>query len=409
MVVDILELPPRLHEALVAWQRRHFTEYPYLLEHWSRFYRQAPFRLTAKLGGLKSETIEVGRNAGRDKFDRVAQMDDEMRAQARRIIRTQASTELGSIQQHRTSLMKAQDEKAQFDVLRIMAEEFRHGYQMIYLLAADDWGGEDVAMQAIDELLEMRTGTHVLDAFNVYFDSFVDNIVFAAVIDRVGKYQLQMQQVFAYAPMARSMAPMLSEEAFHLATGVGTLKQWVTDAALDRGNVSIDAIQRHLNKWIPRGLEMFGDERGGRANVELGLKSMANGEAAAKYHDEVRAEVVDALNAAILRARLPDLPPEHVRSIVARVQAGETYEGIWRGMLLSIPDRRFFRRRGEHAFAMVAPDGSACADLENYVRCLRRSLPDAYVSGPNFGKFVADLRTQQSGGPVEDRDLPFYG
>ena len=52
----------------------------------------------------------------------------------------------------------------------------------------------------------MGTGSHVLDAFNLEYDSFIDNICFAAIIDRVGKYQLTMQKVCAYKPMADSDA-----------------------------------------------------------------------------------------------------------------------------------------------------------------------------------------------------------
>ncbi|HBL26218.1 MAG TPA: ring oxydation complex/ phenylacetic acid degradation, partial [Acidobacteria bacterium] len=44
------------------------------------------------------------------------------------------STEFGSIQQHRLTLARAQEEEEQFWILRMMAEELRHGYQMLHLL-----------------------------------------------------------------------------------------------------------------------------------------------------------------------------------------------------------------------------------------------------------------------------------
>ena len=80
--------------------------------------------------------------------------------------------------------------------------------------------------QMVEEILSMQTGSHVLDAFNLDYDSFLDNVVFSACIDRVGKYQLTMQKVCAYRPMADSMPPMLREEAFHLAAGVIPLRRW---------------------------------------------------------------------------------------------------------------------------------------------------------------------------------------
>tara|TARA_B100002003_G_C14102219_1_gene530129 strand:- start:128 stop:1309 length:1182 start_codon:yes stop_codon:yes gene_type:complete len=393
----------------MAWQRRHFPDFPYLEKHWNSFYTQAPFELDAKFGPLESGWIECGRNVGAPKWFRSLDMEEGLHTQVRKIIRAQASTELGSIQQHQDSLPKAQDPKMQFDVLRIMAEEFRHGYQMIYLLASDDWGSGDFAMDAIEELLEMDTGSHVLDAFNVYFDSFVDNIVFAAVIDRVGKYQLTMQKVFAYAPMARSMSPMLREEAFHLASGVNPLKMWVADATQDRGNVSLENIQQHLNKWIPRGLEMFGDERGGNSNVELGLKSMANDESSGKYHAEVGREVIDVLNRSLVKARAPKLSSAEIRKCVEEIETGETRHGLRREDLFYLPSRRFFRRRGINAFTMVGVDDTDFTEKEDYLYYLRKILPPAYVTGRDFSTYEKNLAATLEGSDVHEKDLPFFG
>src|SRR3981081_2098548 len=137
------------------------------------------------------------------------------------IIRAQASTEFGSIQQHQETIARASDPQDQAWVLRVMAEELRHGYQMIPLLTSAHWSPvtDTKASDMVEEILSMKTGSHVLAAFNLEYDSFVDNVVFAAFIDRVGKYQLTMQKVNPYKPMAASMPPMLREEAFHLAAG----------------------------------------------------------------------------------------------------------------------------------------------------------------------------------------------
>ncbi len=193
-------------------------------------------------------------------------------------------------------------------VLRMMAEELRHGYQMLHLLTDDDWQPitGQTKEQTVEEILSMKTGSHVLGAFNIDFESFVDNIVFCALIDRVGKYQLAMQKVSAYAPMAESMPQMLREEAFHLATGVVPLRRWVVKAAQGSPMITMEVIQKHLNKWVPRGLEMFGDERGGGTNVKCGLKPMKNAEAQEQYAKEI-GKVVRDLNMRYLRARLPEL------------------------------------------------------------------------------------------------------
>ena len=122
----------------------------------------------------------------------------------------------------------------------------------------------------VEEILSMTTGSHLLGAFNIDFDSFVDNVVFCALIDRVGKFQLSMQKISAYKPMAESMPQMLREEAFHLAAGVVPMRRWATQAARGEVYVTMAMLQKTIDKWLPRGLEMFGDERGGGTNVRFG-------------------------------------------------------------------------------------------------------------------------------------------
>ncbi len=410
---EVRTLPEKLHGRIVDWQRKNFPdEYAYLEKHWAEFYRQEPFRLVAKLGPLRSPAIEVGKYAGRPRFQKAAELDDEMILQTARIIKAQCSTELGSIQQHRESLYKSQDPRMQFNMMRIMAEEFRHAYQMLYVLASDEWSkvGKDLAEETAESLLGMRTGDHVLDAFNLFFDSFVDNVAFTAVIDRVGKYQLEMQRTFSYAPMARSMGPMLYEEAFHMASGVNPMRQWAAEAARGSGNVSTAILQKHLNKWAPRGMEMFGDERGGKSAVEFGFKDKANGAAAAEYHGELKVEVVDAMNFEVLRVFDPAVARDAAPGIADGILAtGDPWKGCRPEHLVFLPDAGFFRRRGARAFEMRDVRGRPIAKVEDYLAHLRASLPEGYLTGPDFKVYVEHLREKLAGRDVAEGGLPFYG
>jgi 1,2-phenylacetyl-CoA epoxidase catalytic subunit len=402
-------LPQKHHDAVLDWQRRSFPDYPHLLENWEKFYNTRPFELAAKLGEARSPVVEVGRHRGRPKFERAREMDADMVEQCKKIIRAQASTDLAAVQQHAATLPKSQDPRLQFDVLRVMAEELRHGYQMIYLLASDDWG-EGAADAAIEELLAMRTGTHVLDAFNIYFDSFVDNIVYTAIVDRVGKYQLGMQSVSAYAPVARSTGPMLREEAFHLATGVAPLRLWAAEAAQQRGNVSVAMIQKHVNKWLPRALELFGDERGGDANLDFGFKDMRNAEAMERFYREVKAQAVDEMNRAIVRTRVPDASPERALEIAEQVVTrGERRHGLDPEDLLYLPSPEFYRRRGVHAFKTVDAAGKPILRLQEYQACLRSALPDTYVASNDFSSYLTHLRKHMAGTEADEAPLAFFG
>jgi len=320
-------------------------------------------------------------------------------------LKAQASTEFGSIQQHQLTLARAQDEEEQFWILRMMAEEMRHGYQMFHLLLEDEW--QQVSDQSggdmVEEILSMQTGSHILGAFNIDFDSFIDNVTFCALIDRVGKYQLSMQRISAYKPMAESMPQMLREEAFHLAAGVVPLRRWMEKAARDSVYITTDDIQRTLNKWLPRGLEMFGDERGGGTNVRYGLKPMKNAEAQAQYYDEV-GKVVRDLNLRYVRARLPELNGSQADALLDQLEAeGGSRDGISWDDLVHMPNREFFRRRGVPAFKMIGWDGEEFQDVSAYLLHLAKHLPDSYRAGRDFRDYVDILHQVHEGEMTADQ------
>ena len=378
---EIRMLPKPYHEAVEHWQRDNFPEYPKLAERWPQYFpKDAEFCLCARLEKDMPTEVQVGDRKGQPKATRPKELDKEAAEHLLMIIRAQASTEFGSIQQHHGTFERANDPQDQTWVLRVMAEELRHGYQMIHLLTSADWSSvtDTKAQDMVEEILSMQTGSHVLAAFNLEYDSFGDSIVFAAFIDRVGKYQLTMQKVNAYAPMAASMPPMLREEAFHLAAGVIPMRRWMEAAARDRNaTMDVPTIQKMIAKWFARGLEMFGDERGGATNVKLGLKDLTNREAQDRYVDEC-AKMLDDINSRFVRARHEKLSREDADAAHERIKKGETVEGITRDDLLRLPDRRFFRRRGEPAFQMIGTDGEEFTDVEEYIAHVLAHLPEAY-------------------------------
>ncbi|HEV2843973.1 MAG TPA: Phenylacetic acid catabolic protein [Thermoanaerobaculia bacterium] len=393
MSVKTTILPKRYHEAVLRWKDVFLPDFDFLMENWDKHFPNDPqFQLCAyREMGMCSE-IECGDMKGKPKATKAADLMAEQAHHLYGAIRAQASTEFGSIQQHRLTLARAQDEEEQFWILRMMAEELRHGYQMLHLLAEDDWSSvsTESTSDAIEEILSMNTGSHVLGAFNIDFDSFVDNVVFCALIDRVGKYQLQMQKISAYKPMAESMPQMLREEAFHLAAGVVPMRRWATAAAKGESFVTMDVLQKTINKWLPRGLEMFGDERGGGTNVRYGLKPMKNSEAQQQYYVEV-AKLVRDVNLRYLRARI-ELNHGESEAVLDRILAGESVEGVRREDLLHMPHADFFRRRGVPAFRMTGVNGEAFANVQDYLQHLIANLPESYRSSRDFKDYVEAIR-----------------
>jgi 1,2-phenylacetyl-CoA epoxidase catalytic subunit len=406
MSVTKTRLPKIYHDAVVKWQQTYLPDFDFLLANWDKYFPRDPkFELCAfRELGMCNE-IECGEMKGKSKFRRAADMEPNQGKHVLGALKAQASTEFGSIQQHQLTLARAQDEEEQFWILRMMAEELRHGYQMFHLLMEDDWQAvsDQSGGEMVEEILSMKTGSHILGAFNIDFDSFVDNVTFCALIDRVGKYQLSMQRISAYKPMAESMPQMLREEAFHLAAGVVPLRRWMEKAAQDALYVTSADIQKAINKWLPRGLEMFGDERGGGTNVRYGLKPMKNAEAQEQYYGEV-GKVLNDLNMRFIRARLPQLSLAQAESLLDKIlQEGEPVDGITRQDLVHLPHRQFFRRRGVPAFKMTGWDGEEFQEVDAYLRHLSKHLPDSYRAGRDFRDYVDLLGKVHSGELTADQ------
>lgn len=405
-------ITPKYHEALVGWQKSNFPELDYLERNWEKsFARQTPFQLVAKIGKTSSETIDFGRFTGRPRITSAGEMTGNMFYSARDIVRAQCSTELGSIQQHRLTLEEAPTDQMKMSVLRIMAEELRHAYQMFWVLDHDPtWkkpGHSDVAKETIDELLEMQLGNHVLDAFNIPFQTFLDNIVFATVIDLVGKYQLEMQKVFSYAPMAQSMGPMLSEEGFHIGSGRVFLRELAVGATDGSGRYSIQDIQKAINVWLPRGLEMFGNERGGETAVAFGFKDRTNGTVQAEYYNEVR-ELIELVNVAIVQVKVKEIAAPDARTLVREVQdTRDPKDGVHFEDLIFAPDVKFFRKRGMEEIALMPFDvdgrlmteGGRPIPGEDYLEYLRGVLPENFIATAEFDKYKALLLGREEPAP----------
>lgn len=399
---------PKYHNAIVAWQKKNFPELGLLEKNWQTYFPgQTPFALCAKIGTLKSEFIEVGAYAGQKRFEKAGEMTGNMFYTARDIIKAQCSTELGSIQQHRMSLENATGDEAKYAILRIMAEELRHAYQCFWMLDHDaTWkrlGSGDVAEETIEMLLAMETGNHVLDAFNIEFNDFLDNAMFAMVIDLVGKYQLEMQKVFSYAPVARSMGPMFSEEGFHIGSGRRLVREIAVRGAKGEGNWSVEDVQRALNKWYPRGLEMFGNEAGGETAVYFGFKDRTNGQAQGQYIDELRG-VVDDINAALVQVKNPGMNSLEAKKVAREVvTTHEARADVKFEDLLRLPSNRFFRARGLSEFTLqpydidgnILTEGGKPVSAEQYVAYLSRHLPERYLKSKEFEKYRKAFFTKQ--------------
>ncbi len=439
-------LPKKWQDEGKRWQETYFPEMPEVLDrpNWSRYYPETPMpRLSVimakpdgfggfaqKVVGSTSATASLS-----NRLWTADKMPDAQFMTALKIIRAQASTELGSIQQHRMvyeqldggSLTGFDKEIVEgihrtdptghrldaisFSKKRVCVEELRHHMQMAGVLTLDEtfdkarWG-HHWATETMEELFAMKPGEHVLDAFNIEFKSLMDSATFMSFIDRVGKFQLEMQHHFLYGPMAISMPWMrFLEESYHLAAGETLMKAIAVAATLDGGNFGIEDLQATLNMWYPRGLEMFGSELGGDL-VKGVFKTLKNGEAQAIYIDEVLGKVKDA-NLAIVQAKAKGSREQAESALRRIVEKGETVHGLTKDDLLFLPDRRFFRIRGLAEYGDFRNPGADAAgvgyvylpfdvrgtmltsggktiDRDDYVEYLRTVLPGRYMTSRHW-------------------------
>jgi benzoyl-CoA 2,3-dioxygenase component B len=160
-------------------------------------------------------------------------------------------------------------------------------------------------------------------------DNWVDFFTYTEFVDRDGKFQLNMLSTSAFAPLARSMGPMLREEGFHLGTGHMGLQR-----IAKAGRVPPPLLQKYVNKWLSTAYDLFGKDSSSSAEwfYVWGLKGR---------YDEARQPAnpdkahLNELSRALYKEEVDKL----LESISHFLPAGSSP--------LSAPDMRFHRSIGE--------------------------------------------------------------
>jgi len=301
--------------------------------------------------------IEFGEFKGRKKFEKVLDIPtQDMRDSLLHLIFYQGDTEFASSEQQRNLINSAPSDYDQQCLLRVMREEMRHGWQMCHVLVTHF--GDSGKLEA-RKLLERRAyqGTRLLGAFNRPVENWIDFFTYTCFIDRDGKYQLTMLHDSSFAPLSKSMGPMLKEEAFHLFTGQSGLARIIKS-----GKVPSEIVQKYLNKWLSTGYDLLGKDHSSSAGrfYRWGFKGRfdeATASAPPKDLDRLNEEsrylyykedcqIIDSLNQLI-----PEGKPK-----------------------LRAPHPKFNREIGDYAGKMCSVDGDPLSEAE-YREYLKKVLP----------------------------------
>ncbi|HEU4585705.1 MAG TPA: Phenylacetic acid catabolic protein, partial [Gemmatimonadaceae bacterium] len=218
------------------------------------------YKFDVKLADLDVPEIEFGHYRGNNKWPTVMHIPDQrIRDALQTLIIYQGDTEFASVEQQRALLENAPSDYDLFSIYRVMAEEMRHGWQMSYLLVTH-FGDE--GRREAEKLLQRRADEQerLLGSFNERVENWLDFFAYTEFIDRDGKYQLQMMSTSAFAPLSRSMKPMLREESFHLGTGNNGLQR-----IIKAGKIPTAVMQRYFNKWVSTAFDLFGTDNSSSA------------------------------------------------------------------------------------------------------------------------------------------------
>ena len=112
MKVENITLEKKYHDAVEHWRRHWLPDYDTLLAQWDKYFpKDDAFCLCAKLELGTPETVSIGEHQGEKKRLRPGELNEEEAKHLLAIIRAQASTEFGSIQQHAGTLARAEREE----------------------------------------------------------------------------------------------------------------------------------------------------------------------------------------------------------------------------------------------------------------------------------------------------------
>lgn len=314
------------------------------------------YEFKSLFGELETDEIEFGDYKGGRKWEKVTEIPEQRIQDALlNLIVYQGDTEFASVEQQRHLVNTYPNEHDLRSLVRVMCEEMRHGWQMSVLLI--DHFGYSGRVEAL-KLLERRAyeNKRLLGSFNEDVENWLDFYVYTQFIDRDGKFQLKMLSRSSFAPLARSMRPMLKEEAFHLGTGNDGLMR-----IAKAGVIPSHLVQKYFNKWVPTAYDLFGTDHSSSAHWAYvwGLKG--------RFDEDKNERPAD-------KASLN----EYARSLYFQ-EVGELCERLNKHLAdgepkLTMPDLKFNRSIGKYAGKCYSVTGEEIVP-EQYEEYAKTVLP----------------------------------
>lgn len=172
------------------------------------------------------------------------------------------------------SILRAPTPELKMRMAKTVMEEY--GHHMRYRKIMDELGldWEDYA----------RRKGH-LTTFDVPIDSWADQAVFLALVDRAAGHQFRHFVQCKYEPFARAAQETLKEEYGHIGLGMDAVKELLQTP---QGRADVERVCR---KWLAVGLQSFGGEQSPKNERyrHWGIKQDTNEAMRETYWEQVRA------------------------------------------------------------------------------------------------------------------------
>ncbi|MDE0034987.1 MAG: phenylacetate-CoA oxygenase subunit PaaI [Deltaproteobacteria bacterium] len=209
--------------------------------------------------------------------------DPEYQDLLKRVLAIQCDCEIGGPHLYIEDMLPSAPTKLdQLVVARTAAEEVDH-YRKMARLAGDV--GEDVSY-----VLSWPNQKRYVEAFRGRITTWEDFAVFGFLIDRVGSYQLEEFEDCSYVPLAEILPTMKQEEVGHIDYGTNLTREMAS-----KGDESKERVQKSIDYWYVKGLDMFGRNESKRSERYRywGLKRRTNRQQREEYTAEVNALITD--------------------------------------------------------------------------------------------------------------------
>jgi ring-1,2-phenylacetyl-CoA epoxidase subunit PaaA len=204
------------------------------------------------------------------------QQDEEYKDLLLNLINIHVVSELYGADCFERSILRAPTPEFKMRMARTVMEEYGHHlrYRKLMEELGLDW-----------QEYAQRKGH--LSTFDTPMESWCDQVVFLAIVDRAAAHQFRHFVQCGYEPFRQAAQDTLKEEYGHVGLGMDGVK-----ALLETPEGRAD-VERALRKWLPVGLQSFGADNSPK-NARYrhwGIKQDTNENMRALYWEQVRAFV----------------------------------------------------------------------------------------------------------------------